>query len=127
MPYGEVLAMKGSAQIAIDRIAVGTGSFGMDSLENSALGLVNIVYCDPYTRALLAETLGTDELPWESPATTKALIDVLSTYMDNSGHLAEQMQNTQKWFETYWNEGRIVQRVTDALLDQTATRPRSQG
>lgn len=127
MPYGEILAMKGSAHIAIDRIDVGAGIFGIDSLENSALGLVNIAYCSPYTRALLAETLGTDEFPWESPATTQALIDVLTAYMQDGERLTGQMQTTKTWFKTYWNDSRMVGRVTDALLNSTDVRPRSQG
>jgi len=127
LPYSQSLEMRGSAHIAIDRIAVGTGAFSIDSLENSALGLANIVYCSPYTRALLAQTLGTDDLPWDSPATTRELIDVLSRYMDDTRYLTEQMHNTRQWFETYWNESRIVPRVISALLDDTNTRPGSQG
>jgi hypothetical protein len=117
MPHAEVLALKGNAQIAFDRINVGRGTFGLDSIENSAIGLVNVVYCDPYARALLAETLGTRDLPWVIADTKPALIDAVSQYLSDPECLAQAMHETRTWFETYWAEDKLAARVADGLTD----------
>jgi hypothetical protein len=122
MSHDDVLAMKARAHIGLDRIAVGTGAYGLDSLENSSLGLVNVVHCDIYTCALLAETLGTDQLPWESAATRDELVNVLATFLSDPDRLRQTMRDTKEWFETYWNESRVVNQVADTLLGVLATR-----
>ena len=115
MAWADVLDMKRQAHIGFDRISVGTGHFGLASLENSALGMVNVVYCDPYARGLLAQTLGTDELPWETPATQSELTAVLEKYMANPEVLDARMQMTRQWFDAYWDERRIVSVLADVL------------
>ncbi len=116
MPWTEVLAMKKRAHIGIDCISVGTGRFGLDSLENSALGLVNVVYCNTYTRALIAQTIGTSELPWESPATLAELVATIDRYVAEPAALSEAMEKTRTWFETCWDEKVVIQRW-DSILN----------
>lgn len=119
LAWADMLDLKRSAHIGIDRIAVGAGTFGLDSLENSALGLVNIVYCDPYVRAELAELLGTSELPWEMPATKSALIETLNTLARDRAQLQDRMEKTRRWYDTWWDDARlssIVAARIEALL-----------
>jgi hypothetical protein len=115
MPWQDVIEMKSRAHIGIDRIAVGTGAFGVDSLENSALGLINVVYCDPYTKALLAETIETSDCPWETPATAGALLSVLERYAANPDERAARMRQTRDWFTTHWKEEDMAPRLAKVL------------
>ncbi|MBD3299307.1 MAG: hypothetical protein GF341_11670 [candidate division Zixibacteria bacterium] len=105
--------MKRQAHIGFDRIAVGSGHFGMDSLEHSALGAVTITYCDPFTRALIAETLGTAELPWQQPASAKELEQTLAGYADDHDQLQHDMAATQDWFNRMWDEQRLAPQVAE--------------
>jgi glycosyltransferase involved in cell wall biosynthesis len=113
--WDEVQQMKRQAHIGFDRIAPGTGHFGIDSLENSALGLVNIVYCDPFARALLAETLGTSECPWVQPTTVPDLTQVFSMYAQDENRLRNDMNATRQWFDKWWNEKRIAPLIATTL------------
>ncbi len=113
MPWGDVLEMKRQAHIGFDRIAVGSGHFGIDSLENSAFGLVNIAYCDPFTRALVAETLGTSELLWRQPASAGELEQLLATYAQDRDQLQHDMTATQEWFDRVWDEQRLAPQMAD--------------
>ena len=117
MAWSDILRMKAQAHIGIDRISVGTGDFSLASLENSALGLLNVVYCDPYTRGLLAQTLGTDELPWEMPATQNELVTALGMYLTDPKRLDARMQQTRQWFDKYWDERHVVSIVASVLED----------
>ena len=117
LPWTEMLDLKRAAHIGIDRIAVGAGTFGMDSLENSALGLVNVVYCDPYVRAQLCAMLGTESLPWESPATEAELMDTLLALTSDTDRLHVRMNETRQWYDTWWNEERLASIVAGVIED----------
>lgn len=122
MAWPDVLDMKRRAHIGLDCMAVGRGVFSLTSLENSALGLVNIVYCSPYTRGLIATTIGTTELPWETPATSSELQSTLEKYLADPALLGARMKQTQDWFQTYWCEQRVVTLIAgvlDNLLGRT--------
>ncbi len=125
LSWPDVLDMKRHAHLGVDCIAVGRGGFTSTSLENSALGLLNIVYCNRYTRGLIAQTLGTDRLPWEIPATPEELRIVFEKYLADPALLRSRMRETREWFETYWCEQRIATRIAhvlDGLLEKSAVR-----
>jgi hypothetical protein len=115
MAWTDVLDLKRRAHIGFDRVSVGTGHFGLASLENSALGMINVVYCDPYTRGLVAQTLGTSELPWEMPATQRELTGILEKHLANPETLGAGMQRTRQWFDQHWDERRIVSILAGVL------------
>ncbi|GAB4318502.1 MAG: hypothetical protein Kow0074_07740 [Candidatus Zixiibacteriota bacterium] len=115
LSWADMLVMKRQAHIGFDRIAVGSGHFGIDSLENSAMGLVNIAYCDPYTRALIAESLGTSELPWRQPASTDELERILTMYAEDSDQLHQDMETTRQWYSRHWDERRLAPHIAEQL------------
>jgi hypothetical protein len=115
LTWNERLEVLRHAQCGIDRLDVGRGAFSAASLMHSALGLVNIVYCDPYTRGLLCRTLGTDENPWEMPGGAAELSAVLDRYMNDPDLLQERMTETRTWFAQYWNAETIISQVTEVL------------
>ncbi|HUU44630.1 MAG TPA: glycosyltransferase [Acidobacteriota bacterium] len=113
--HSEVASQHPPAHVGIDRIAVGDGTFSLDSLENSALGRVNIVYCSPYTRALIAATTGTERVPWEMPATGRALTAVLDRCLQQPEERDARMAETQNWFATYWQELKLAPQIAGLL------------
>lgn len=115
MTPAQVFEMKAKAHIGIDRIAVGTGSFSIESLENSALGLINIVWADPYAITLIARTIGAGTCPWERIATPARLLEVLRHYAADPSLRRAKMQETRQWFEKYWNAQRMAQVMADVL------------
>jgi len=115
MSWDDVIAMKSRAHIGVDRISVGTGSFGLDSLENSALGLINIVFCDPYTRALVMETTGADSCPWEMPASSGELLAAFRRFAGDPAGRARRMEETRTWFAAHWKESDLARRVALVL------------
>ncbi|MEW5874826.1 MAG: glycosyltransferase [Candidatus Zixiibacteriota bacterium] len=115
MPWRDVIAMKSRAHIGIDRISVGTGSFGIDSLENSALGLINIVHCDPYASALLLDSIGAADCPWEMPSTPDGLLAALRRFASDPEERTERMQETREWFAAHCKESDLARRVASVL------------
>jgi|GEM_PF-5703385 len=115
MTLQQTLLFRHKAHIGFDRLSFGAPRFGLTSLENSALGLVNIVYLDPFARALLARTLGTDELPWLSPDSVDALHEMIAQLIGSPDNLREQMRKTAEWFHRWWSEDRLIQRLTTVL------------
>ena len=115
MTLRETLVFRRRAHIGFDRMSPGAPRFGLTSLENSALGLVNIVYLDPFARALLARTLGTDEIPWVSPDSPEALFAALDRLVADPDELQRRMMATAQWFRRWWSPDRIVRCFTNVL------------
>jgi len=111
----ESLVFRHHAHVGLDRLSFGAPRFGLTSLENSALGLVNIVYLDPFVRSVLSRALGTEELPWYSPDSVDALYEIIDRLAAEPVELQKQMQNTAAWFRRWWAEERIVQRFTAVI------------
>jgi tetratricopeptide (TPR) repeat protein len=118
MSLRDTLLFRQNAHIGLDRLSFGAPRFGLTSLENSALGLVNIVYLDPFARALLARTLGTDEMPWLSPDSATVLYDTIDRFAGDHDYLLKRMKRTAEWFHRFWIEQKMIQWLTRILEKQ---------
>jgi len=117
MTQRETLLFRQRIHIGFDRLSFGAPRFGLTSLENSALGLVNIVYLDQFSKALIANTLGTDQLPWLTPDSSYALYDLLDLLISEQDDLARRMKETAEWFRRFWAPEKMVQRLTSILMN----------
>jgi glycosyltransferase involved in cell wall biosynthesis len=117
MTLAQSLIHRQGAHIGFDRISLGAPRFGLTSLENSALGLANIVYLDPFARSLLARTLGTDELPWFSPDSPDALYDTIDRLVADPDGLQKTMIQTAEWFRRCWSAEKMIRHLIRVLED----------
>ncbi len=111
----EALTLRCHAQVGIDRISVGAPRFGLTSLENSAMGLANIVYLDAFARSLLRQALHTDELPWWLPESAEALYDCLDMLIGDPKTRKKNMNRTAAWYRQYWDTARLVENFVELL------------
>jgi hypothetical protein len=118
MAQKETLRFRQQIHIGFDRLSFGAPRFGLTSLENSALGLVNIVYLDEFARALLARVLGTAQLPWLSPDSSYALYEILDELVTNQDILQRRMRETAEWFHRFWTAETMIRRLTTILTGQ---------
>jgi len=115
MSQRDTLAFRRRIHIGFDRLSFGAPRFGLTSLENSALGLINIVYLDQFSRALLAQTLGTEQLPWLSPDSSHTLYKMLDELVSDHRELQRRMMETAEWFRRFWVPEKLVRRLAAIL------------
>jgi hypothetical protein len=115
MTQRDTLMFRQRIHIGFDRLSFGAPRFGLTSLENSALGLVNIVYLDQYARALLAHTLETDQLPWLTPDSSHALYEMLDQLVTRPEELLRKMIETAAWVRQFWTPGKMIGRLCSIL------------
>jgi len=115
MSLRETLRFRRRAHIGFDRVSLGAPRFGLTSVENSALGLVNLVYLDAFARALIARTLGTDDMPWVSVDSPETLYEVLDRLIGDPKHLQQQMMTTAEWVRRWWTAKQLVGCLTTVL------------
>ncbi|MCH9030891.1 MAG: glycosyltransferase [candidate division Zixibacteria bacterium] len=117
LSYEQALALKRKAHIGLDQMQVNDGYYCMGSLENSALGLANMVHLDKDAIRMISESLGTDQLPWDIVSDEDQLKAAIKKYLDDPDALFEKRKETYDWMRTYWHPSRLVNQLINAILD----------
>jgi glycosyltransferase involved in cell wall biosynthesis len=115
MGFDEAIKLKRTGNIAFDQLQIGDGYYCLSSVENSALGMVNIVHLDDFARKCIANSLGTDELPWYTPSTEEEVYRIVNDLVSDPTRLEKEQKRTYDWFREWWNEKHLIYYLTDFL------------
>jgi glycosyltransferase involved in cell wall biosynthesis len=113
--FEDSLARKSKSNIGFDQMQLRDGYYCLSSIENSALGLVNIVHLNDFSRKKIIETTGTNRLPWYDVTSEDQLIEVLDGLIRDKGRLYEEQAETAKWIRQYWHPKNLVHFLIDEL------------
>lgn len=103
-PHEMTLKLKQSADIGIDEIA--TGSYHLSSLEYMSMGVPCFANLDGYTKQVVRDLTGCDELPWVA-ASKDNFLPNLHFLLENKSW-QEYGAKARQWMETYWNPSILV-------------------
>jgi len=115
MGFEEAINLKRRGNIAFDQLQIGDGYYCLSSVENSALGMVNIVHLDDFGRRVIANSIGTNELPWYTPSTEQEVYHFIRDLISNPKDLEYLQKKTYNWFRKWWHEKDLIRHLTDFL------------
>ncbi len=113
--FKESLAHKAEGDIGFDQMQPKDGYYCLSSIENSALGLVNIVHLNDFARKKILETTGAKNMPWYDVTSEDQLIEVLDGLVGDRDRLYKKRAETARWIRQYWHPQNLVNRLTDEL------------
>lgn len=103
MGFKESLDLKRKSHIALDQMQIGDGYYCLSSVENSALGIVNLVYLDEFAKKTIAYSLGTYEMPWLFPSDERSLHDMIKKLVEDRKYRQKKQIETYEWFRRWWH------------------------
>jgi glycosyltransferase involved in cell wall biosynthesis/Tfp pilus assembly protein PilF len=115
MGFAEAIALKREGSIAFDQLQIGDGYYCLSSVENSALGMINIVHLDEFGRKCIANSIGTNELPWYTPSTEQEVYEIIRDLVANPKRLEAEQKHTYDWFREWWHEKDLICHLTNFL------------
>lgn len=107
LPHVACLELKRRCHAAFDHLR---GAFSVNSLENAAMGLVNLVAVRPEYRAFLEESLGVT-LPFPNVQTMDDVMDALITFNDDHPAVAREQVVHREWFLREWTPMQNAKRI----------------
>ena len=109
LTHAECLYIKAQAHVGIDQIR---GTFAINSLENMALGLANVVDVPLEQRDLLKESIGVEWQPNYPRLTSPQDVYVYVKWLTDSPiRLAAQQMASRRWFAANWRPEQIAAHV----------------
>ncbi len=115
MGFDEAINLKRQGNIAFDQLQIGDGYYCLSSVENSALGMVNIVHMDDFGKKVIANSIGTNELPWYTPSTESEVYHFIRDLVSNPKDLEHLQKKTYDWFRKWWHEKDLIRHLSDFL------------
>lgn len=109
--HRECLMLKAQAHVGFDHLR---GSFSINSLENTALGLVNLVAMRDEYRRTLAERWGVT-LPWPDVTTMDDVMREIARLRDDIDATRAEQAAARRWYETQWSSHVTAQRIANVL------------
>ena len=109
MDHAEVLAAKATFHAGYDHVR---GSFSINSIENAALGLVNLVGVRESAREWLRCAWGM-RLPWPELLTAEDVVREAVRLRDSVGLTADMQAMGRDWYLRHWNPAVTAERVLD--------------
>jgi hypothetical protein len=106
--YQKCIERKKNSQIGIDHIHEDYQYYGISSLENSALGLVNFVRMDEIDLWILREFFGINHINWEIVNTEGDMYSRIRYYIENTDKLFLEQCKTEAWFNACWDNKKIA-------------------
>lgn len=113
--YRECIARKKMSQIGVDHIHGDYQYYGISSLENSALGLVNFVNMGEDDLQKLKDFFEISFINWEIVTTEGDLYSRLRYYINNPESLYLEQCKTEAWFNGCWDNKKIAQEFVRIL------------
>jgi hypothetical protein len=113
--YQECIERKKMSQIGVDHIHTDYRYYGISSLENSALGLVNFVNMGEYDIQKLKDFFEINFINWEIVATEGDLYSRIKYYINNPDRLYLEQCKTEAWFSGCWDNKKIAQEFVKVL------------
>ena len=110
MGHEECLAVKRRGHAGYDHVR---GSFSINSLENAALGLVNLVAVKERYRGWLLENYGI-ALPWPRAETMDDIGEIVRALRDDAEYTRDQQSLARTWYESQWHPRTIADHVLKA-------------
>lgn len=111
IPHDKMLRLKRMFHAGYDHMR---GAFSINSLENTAAGLVNLVGVSPQCRGLFVSLMGHD-LPWPGIATIDDLEGWLVRLIESPAETRRYQTAGRAWFDEHWTKARIASRIADLL------------
>ena len=115
MGFEEAINLKRTGSIAFDQLQIGDGYYCLSSVENSALGMVNMVHLDEFGRKCIANSIGTNELPWYTPSTEEEVHEIMKALVSDPKRLEAEQKHTYEWFRKWWHEKDLIFHLTNFL------------
>lgn len=115
MTFNKSIEEKKKTNIGIDHIHEGFCYYGISSLENSAIGLVNIVSLNDSYINLIKDFLGCDSIPWKTPHDEGELFRIIYNYIHDTDLLYNDRLITYNWFHTYWNDNIVINKILERM------------
>lgn len=100
------LVLKRRTHVGLDHLR---GSFSINSIENAALGLVNLVAVKPEWREWLASR--DVPLPWPAVETVEDVVEWVTRLRDDADLTQRLQRDARQWFETHWAPMKVARRV----------------
>ena len=114
--YWETIMKKSLSNIGVDHIHEKNRYYGISSLENSALGLINITHLSDGDIKLIMGFFDMKCFLWETVSNEGELYRCVEKYIEDRDLLLEKRKETQQWFLSYWDNKRIAKKLIDFLL-----------
>ena len=105
IPHQQCLVLKRRAAVGFDHLR---GSFSVNSIENAALGLCNLVGVKQDYRSLLRSPL-----PWPEIETKEDLREVMIALRSDAALVRGYQVAARAWYETEWSPDVIGAQVAD--------------
>lgn len=119
MSFIDLISRKKQHHIGFDGINLKSGSFSRGSLDNMALGLINIVYISDDTKSHIIDFIG--ELPpWEFVSSEEELVDVFHNLYEDRKNLYDRMYKSYIFMRERWNDSDLIHRVVN-IIEKTRT------
>jgi len=115
MGFDEAINLKRQGNIAFDQLQIGDGYYCLSYVENSELGMINIVHLDEFARKCIANSIGTNELPWVTPSTETEVYHFIRDMVANPKEMEQHQKWTYDWFRNWWHEKDLIFHLTDFL------------
>lgn len=115
IPHEECLRIRSGFHAGFDHLR---GSFSISSLENAALGLVNLVGLKPACREYLRAN-GYEPPDWPRIESMGDVHDWLIRLRDSESETRRWQERGRAWFEQHWQPDQIARRVA-AQLEEIA-------
>lgn len=113
--YQECIARKKMSQIGVDHIHEDYQYYGISSLENSALGLVNFVNMGRDDLQKLKDFFEINFINWEIVSIEGDLYSRIKYYINNPEKLYLEQCKTEAWFSFCWDNKKIAQEFVRVL------------
>lgn len=109
--YIESIDRKRASNIGVDHIHPEFYYYGISSVENSALGLINFVYLDIRDREILQDFLEVDKIPWCFVENEGQLHADISAYIQTPQMLFYDRMMVKGWYMRFWNNKKVIQKI----------------
>jgi len=113
MGFQQAMETKRMAHIGFDQMQ-NEGYYCLSSVENAAMGMVNLVSLDEFAVSFIEQGIGTD-LEWEIVRNSYDLYNTLEKYLKDKNLLLDKQKRTYEWFRKYWHEKNHIYKLTEII------------
>lgn len=113
--FNDSINIKRNAQIGFDQMQV-EDYYCLTSVENSALGLVNIVSLSDDAIKFTKERIDCDKLEWEIVKNEDELYKTIKKYAQDRDLLLDKRLKTYEWHHKYWSDEKLINKLTGILV-----------
>lgn len=113
--YWETILKKSLSQIGVDHIHESNRYYGISSLENSVLGLINITHLETSDVKLIMDFFKMDDFLWKTIQSEGELYSCIVSYVSDKVKLLKDREASQKWFLEKWDNKKIAKKLIDVL------------